>query len=323
MITRILTLIFCLNTALCHAAVSDCDLQTFNSKYYLVDVGDINTVSIFYRQLSDEYFENLENYSRIVGRRTRQVAYYDSPNLALLANGMEISHILDKNLPNYREDKEKIIYRQKQNGTDITSTFLARTYKNKKEPLDKHPLLGLIKRKDRPGLMGTLESTLAIKPTDLKKTLTVDHNELVYLIEYLGITVGEIVLDEFHIHNYGVPNTSFLIKLNFHKTDVEALKPGESQQILDFFCKVDNDLNDRIPTITSKDQFGYSELSTIANEILPTRLLFLNYPMLVQLIQIILLSFIGFLFLYLLIGRYSKRTSFRSFSTTKNINRND
>jgi len=93
--------------------------------------------------------------------------YFDTPELALLKNHSSIKYQTKEytSKKGKLKYKESIIYSYDKNKTQ---TFKVKHYNTVKSPEEKHPLLALVKRKDRPLLISTLKQNGITYPLKLK-----------------------------------------------------------------------------------------------------------------------------------------------------------
>ena len=245
-----------------------------------------------------------------MGHRYRLETYFDFGGLDLLKKNIELVFSVNENLPEYRLDREKIFYRDNKIPSGV-SVYEVKRYNKKVSPLDKHPLFGKIKRKERPNLIKALDYVSDEIPEGVVKKLSVDHEEIVYLIRHFGVETGAVTLDKFHISNFGIPNTSMLFKIEIYSDAEKKLTPYEKDQLNKFLCHIDFEFRKYLPHILGSSWFGYADYTKMANKMLPGRALFQQYPLLFYIGQILILSMVGFLFLYLIIGRYSRPAVFK------------
>lgn len=286
-----------------------CGNQDFRNAYYQVDVSNVARASTFFLGMVENYFNDLEPFSAVVGNKFRVETFYDFEDLGILKNDKELYLSVNKKMPYYRAEREKVVFRSSKGVLSESNVFEVKRYNKKVSPLDKHPLIGMIKRKERPVLFELLKKTSEDVPEELLEELVVEHEEVIFLVTHYGVEYGAITMDKFHIVNYGIPNTTMLLKIEVYPDDLGRLTPGERSQLNEIFCNVDLGIRKQIPAITNTSSFGYPEYFKMANDLLPGRAFLRKYPVLFKLGQIIILSFIGFLFLYLMLGRYKKQIS--------------
>ena len=287
-------------------AHASCD-KNFTHLYYEVELSEVPATSVFFNQMRDKYFGETTNISGIVGNRTRSIVYYDSDTLDLLNNNSELYYVVDEQIPNYRTSRETIIYRRSLTTRGKQQVFEAKKYNRKSVPLDKHPLFGRVKRRERADLITSLSEFNENPAEQIKAVLEVKHEEVVYLFTRFGTTYGEIVLDKFHISSYGVPNTFTSLRFELFADKIYQLTDDEQHTITNMFCNTMLGFQNQFPSMRGVAQFNYADYFKLAIELLPTRMFFHRYPVVFQLGQIIILTVISFLVLYLLVGRYSRK----------------
>lgn len=302
-------------------SADECGTNSFSSRYYLLDISNVSGVSAFFKEMEAEYFNEIRQISGItgiIGKRQRIETYFDFNDLRLLKYGKELLITEDEHLPDYRSGRKWITYRDNSRQPPLIQRFEFKRYNKKISPLDKHPLLGSIKRRERSILTDELDKMgVDFIPAYLKKNFEVFHDEVVYLISHFGEPYASISLDQFHISSYGIPNTSTLLKIEKFYDNSDDLASSEKAALEKTLCRLNSNIRNSLPSHFSRDWFGYVEYNTIIKKLIPTRDLFQKYPLLFTLGQILILLIIGFLFLYLLIGRYEKRASYRFIKLAK------
>jgi len=294
--------------------LKSCDNQDFDSAYYLFDKNDIVDVTDFFYQIVLLFSPEKTNFLISNGQWDRITTFYDFDDFELHNADKELVHILDNNLPDYRVEKEQISYIDKQTTPENVKRFEVKNYNRKISLLDKHPFFSRIKRKERSILIDQLSTISKDSPELISESLKIKSIEEVILITLFGIPHAAITLGNFTISNIGVPNTSLLLKIEiFHDTQVK-LKKQEKRYLHSLFCRIDKNFHRRFPHIESYSWFGYVEYNKLATNFQPSRELFRQYPEIYSIGQIICLSFIGFLLIYLISGRYSKQASYRKVS---------
>lgn len=289
----------------------DCGNGRFDGVYYIVPPSsNISRVDAYFSSVIDNFSGQMNEFTGISGNRSIVETYYDYEGLPLLKNGLELYHKINKELPYYREEREKIFFVD--NNSNSYSNYEVKQYNKKINPVDKHPLLGRIKRKQRTDLFSKLEKISNDVPTNLAARLRVEHTTLSYLISLHNVKVGEISVSVFHIDNYGIPNTSLLLKIEPVSGGKKYLSKEESSILANYLCSVSKGFGDNLPGVEPVIQFGYAEYNKMADEMLPIRNLLQSHPILFQVGQILVLTIIGFLFIYLLIGRYRQQGKCRT-----------
>jgi len=290
--------------------LNSCDNQDFDNVYYLFDKNDFIAAGDFF-QLNDLLFPfRSTNFKGLLGQRNRITTFYDFDELKLLNANKELVHTLDNNLPDYRVEKEQIIYIDKLTTPATIKRFEVKKYNKKVSPLDKHPLFSRIKRKERSILIDQLSTISKDSPETISESLQIKSVEKVHLITLFGIPHAAITLSKFTISDISVPNTSLLLKIDIFHDRLDELKEHEKKYLNTLLCRIDDNFRSRFPHIESYSWFGYVEYNKLANIFQPSHALFRQYPEIYSIGQIICLSFIGFLLIYLISGRYSRQDSY-------------
>ena len=298
------------------SSLNSCDNQDFDNAYYLLDKNDINDVPDFFRQIVLLFSAEKTNFLTLMGQRDRITTYYDFDNLELHNANKELVHTLDINLPDYRVEKEQISYIDKQTTPATIKRFEVKNYNRKISPLDKHQFFSRIKRKVRPILIDQLSTNSKDSPETISESLKIKSIEKVGLITLFGIPHAAITLSKFTISDIGVPNTSMLIKIEIFHDSQDKLIKQEKKYLNSLFCRIDENFHSRFPHIKSYSWFGYVEYNKLATNFQPSRALFRQYPEIYSIGQILCLTFIGFLLIYLILGRYSRQASYGKISKT-------
>lgn len=312
-----LLIVFLISIKLVNAGAINDQVQTcmkngFVNSYYLIDLADISEVSSFYRQMGNSIFNELEDFSAIKGKRDRISTYYDFDDLELLKARKELFITLDINLPRYRTEREKIYYIKNLADKSDSISFEVKNYNKKTGPLDKHPLFRRIKRSERPILINEMKSVSNKVAENISEKIKVESTEIVYLITRYGIGHGAITLSSFNISNFGIANTSAVLKIELFPDKIEKLLPNEHQYVNALFCQTRELFQKQFPHLKSNNWFGYADYQNLAIKALPSHNFFKQHPLLFSVGQIIILSFIGFLILVLLLGRYTRADVYKT-----------
>ncbi len=300
---------------------SRCDGKVFVNSTYFISVNHIELTSKFFSQIPSTFFKNNDELFVVSrGEKSRVENYFDDSELSLLKNNLELINTLDINLPVYRAGREQVIL--KNNTTDSIYTFETRQYMKKATPLDKHILFGSIKRNQRLSLIDMLNVvTGSVENFDVN--LQIQHKEVVQLYRHFGIEYGAITLDRFQISNFGIPNTFTLLKFEIFFDLINDLEVNERKYLVKSFCQTTTEFGNTFPEIPVSHQYGYQNYYQLATKLLPNRSLLKKYPILYQIGQIFVLTIIGFLFIYLLVGRYKKNNSYRKINTGRYDRKDD
>ena len=292
------------------AHTKNCENGEFENTYFLIDTRDFYEASFFYQEITRINLEEGTNFERIIGESDRTIIYYDFDNLDLLYAKNELVSILNNNFPDYVPEREQILYIDSHVLPISVNKFDTKAYNNKLSPLDKHPLFSRIKRIDRSILIDQLANISESLPDSISQSIKIKLSDNIYFVELYGVSYGSITMSRFHISNYGVPNTFLVMKFEkFHHIE-DNLTVEENEYLNTFFCQIEKDFKIKFPHIKSLPWFGYAEYNRLAINNLPSRAFFRKYPKVFTIGQIIILSLIGFLFIYLIIGRYSKRDDY-------------
>ncbi|MCU7929233.1 MAG: hypothetical protein KZQ90_00390 [Candidatus Thiodiazotropha sp. (ex Codakia rugifera)] len=294
----------------------ECGLTSHSSVFYKMEVKDVEEVSRYFQGFSENYFKGVESFSGIVGRRHRVETFFDTGDLQLLNNNLELSHIVDKNLPFYKEERENVFFRSGYDSHQANYRFDVKRYNKRINSLDKHPLYGRVKRKDRGMLTELIRKNVDITPETLVPNLKIDHREVVFLVTHFGKAYAEMTLDNYNIDSFGVANTSMLLKFILYPQNQDDLTIRERNELNGIFCKALYDFRNRFPNSEQLSWFGYAGYQDEAEKLLPDRLIYKKYPLLFQVGQIGILSSIGFLIIYIIVGRVHRKVVYKNTKNT-------
>jgi len=295
-------------------AQDSCEYQGFDNVYYLIDKNNFYSASAFYQEITVINSIKETNFESLIGESDRTRIYYDFDHLEILNNNNELVYVLNSDFPDYFSEREQINYIDTRTKPVNINKFEVKNYNRKISPLDKHPLFGRIKRKERSVLIDQLANISKSSPESISESLKIKSSDNIYFIDLYGVSYGAITLSRITISNYGVPNTSLLLKIEkFHDIEDDLTK-DETKYFDAFFCRINKYFQIKFPHIKPLPWFGYAEYNQLAIDNLPSRELFRKYPEVFTIGQIIILSFIGFLFITFILGRYSKRDSYSKVS---------
>ena len=287
-----------------------CENQGYNNAYFLIDKNDFYSAAVFYYKIGviDSITES--NFESLIGQSDRTRIYYDFDDLDILSVNNELVSILNSDFRDYFTEREQINYIDTQTTPANINNFEVKYYNKKISPLDKHPLFSRIKRKERSILTDQLANISSHPPESISESLQIKSFDNIHFILLYGVPYASITLSRFSISNYNVPNTSLLIKFEkFHDIE-DKLTKNETKSLDAFFCQIEENFQIEFPHIKSLQRFGYAEYYQLAIDNLPSRVFFRKYPEVFTIGQIIILSFIGLLFISLISGRYLKRDGY-------------
>lgn len=289
-----------------------CSNGVFFDSYFLIEVEDIASVSAFFQQIPAQLSsENDELFAVTVGSKDRVETYFDDTHSTLLKNDQELILNLHTNLPVYRLEREHVDLNNRIPGRLKNDIFEVKNYNKKVTALDKHELFGRVKRNQRPLLIEKLKVFINDPVVDIEKKLQVEHEEVVQLYSHYGEGYGEITWDKFYVSNFGLSKTYSLFKFQLYSDLSSQLSPSESKYLNQYFCNTYAEFINSFPHIPVYYQFGYKSYHFLAESLFPLKSFFEKYPALFSLGQIVILILVGFLFMTLFIGRYTKGQHYR------------
>jgi len=299
------------------AATEDNETLTSNcvideNKYYFIDLYDLPAVSSFFGLIPERYFSKNMAFSGLIGERNKISKYYDNPSRDLLAQNVELINTVYLDEPEYRADGDTVTLVSK----DSTQLYGTKKYKRKINKFEKHELVGKIKRKERPDFISRLNNYLSTQVDSISVKLETRHSELSLLYLHYGEITASTTLEQINIVNYGMLKTIVIFKLEFNKKNLETLNFNERKYLSRVFCDISGEFEEKFPSALQLRNFGYKELNELANKSFPIRTFFQNNPVYFSIGQIVVLTLIGGLFLYLVFNRYYKAPIIR-YSTLK------
>ena len=310
---------FAMTTTVANALIEDitlksCEYKDFDNAYFLIDKSDFYSVSVFYKNISIIDSEGESDFKSLIGKSDITRTYYDFHDLDILNDNNELVSILNSDFPDYFTEREQVYYIDTKTTPININKFEVKNYYKKITPLDKHHLFSQIKRKERSDLIDQLANNSKSSPESISESLKIKSSDNVHFIILYGVSYGAITLSRFSIYNYGLPNTSLLLKIEKYYDRGKSITEHETNLLNAFFCRIEESFQIKFPHIKSFPWFGYAEYNQIAADSLPSRAFFRRYPEVFTIGQISILSFIGFLFISLILGRYSKRDSYSKVS---------
>jgi hypothetical protein len=281
-----------------------------NTYYHLLNNNDIAAASFFFHQVPVLTPNEEFRFLGLIKQWDKSITYYDYDNLQLLNANKALAHVIENHLPKYVQ-RETIKFIEQPTQPDSSTDYDVKYYNKKLTLLDKHPLFGKVKRKDRPVLINKLYAINKAKPESISESLKVDSIEKVKLITYFGTPYAAITLSRLTVTDYAIPNISYLLKFEIFYSNLNKSTVDEKNALNNFLCILDKQFQSQLPHIQSSSWFGYTQYYKFAETVLPSRTFFRRFPELYSWGQIFSLVLLGFLFIYLVLGKYSKRANYR------------
>lgn len=189
--------------------------------------------------------------------------------------------------------------------------FISRNYNRKISPVDKHPLLGMIKRSERPLFIDEL-SKLGIKsPLDLKKTISVIHDGKVLNLHYAGY--------QLRLATHHKVNTRFLSRDNIENfisipslNETGNIKNEDIKLLISIRTILLDALERNFISLTPADNFLKKNPYKLVRINIPAMDLIIQYPLAYKSLQALL-----FLSILTLIALLIKKLAFTGHTTGK------
>jgi len=290
-----------------------CFLHRNNNILYQVKLDDVLEVNQF---IGEELSGKLKqipdsNFKFISGVRNKEEIYYDTKDEILYQTDRSLSHSVTSTLPKYNSERERIFLGQIGDGEFIKEAFEVRRYATKSQRFDKHPIIGKIKRNERQIVFEKLGLDDA-QLSELSENIRVVHDQYVFIVSLYGTPVLELALTGLYSSSYGISTNRILLGMEILPTTIGYLQDGEKYYLNELACSMDSTVNSKLDLIPFSEDITYGHLISDLNEKFSYRHKFRKYPLLIKVSQAIFLTFFGFLFLYLLLGRYVRDSSVRT-----------
>lgn len=290
---------------------ASCKTASHSNSYYELQQNQFAPIDSYLQTRLPGLLINQALLTSISGHRESKVVYFDTPDLLLFNSNTELSHTLEKHQPKYIKEREYVIYKnyQKTSQPEVVK-FQVRRYKTNQSQYDKHPLVKIIRRKERPLLFEKLNTTPGLIET-LKQSLEITHNEKVYMITHMGKAISQISLSKFYIENFGVPVYGNQLSFEFAENSKLRLDESEDIALSNALCILESEIVKSLSLNYTVNKLSYANFVQLAKSRLPIRDFILQYPLLFNILQSVFFIIIGSLLLVLLFGRYNKRPSTR------------
>jgi hypothetical protein len=287
-----------------------CENRGHDIVLYEVNFEDVAQVSQIINQEVPRILSTKENpgFEYLNGIRNVNEVYYDTKNEVLRSKGLSLSYRLTEKLPRYNPDREVVTFLDSNLSEPLI--FRVKRYKKKEEEFDKHVLLGLIKRKDRAGLIYRLGLSKQLL-YQLSPNLHVDNQENVYQITLYNHIVSEVSLIGAQFGSFSVKRSAVFVKFNYYPDSSDYLKIQEQTVLKDMVCSMEKTLTSQVELKPVGENNLYKIYMGRMDQVFPWRPIFRKYPKLFVLSNSLLLALIGFLILYLALNRHSKSISVR------------
>lgn len=277
--------------------------SVFESQFPLV-INLANNLTDFFNNTETQKEHSLFRMPAL--NKTRQEEFFDTPKFRLYRQGAAL--YLHKNtfLTKYNTQKLRVFFQQSAN--EPLMVFSAQQYKKKSNEIERHPLFGILKKKQRPELKKILKNQSITHISELKPILNVDHTIQSYPVYLYYTQLAEIQLDHATTDVYGFEKNNLIFRYQVFPANIaNHLTPFQQQhaeQLLsDLRCYFTQEISAFKP-IRELDYHYYYE--QVEKEF-PWYSFFSRFPMVFKLGQIVLLCAFGFLIICLLLLRLEKR----------------
>jgi len=231
-----------------------------------------------------------------------QWIYFDTPDLELLHTGKALK--LNKKI---RYNAQTPVNITLQSSEDTETKFSAKSYKRKITALDKHPLLGHVKRSEREHFLATLAEHQINAPFSLKPVLSLDFSRKSFVIRKHTTPVLTISFDAIESSPFGIG--LYLYEFEITKASClqnQPINTNEQEFINNLASSFEQQLlTQQIGTVATSNP--YQRYWQAAEELFPLLPLTTHYPLLTALLQAIILVLIGGLVLWLILSRQAQK----------------
>lgn len=228
--------------------------------------------------------------------------YFDTPELHYLNNNGEIRY---KAIEYISKKKKKVKYYEvilSAHSDREPSVFPVKHYNKVKNFEEKHPLLGLVKRKDREHFIAQMSNDGIDYPLRLKEILRVSKLSDSYGIKYKEQQVGILKINTMTASAFD-DDVDFIMATSFsNKKNIQAFTASDQEHIGAFFNKLANMLT----PVPSGDVVLDNEYAVVFHQLKKDIILFdlfLKYPFLVHLSYAAYFAVVGLVLLKLFFWR--------------------
>ena len=223
--------------------------------------------------------------------------YFDTPEFSLLDRG---GYLRFEAIEYRSKKKNKIKFHETVQYSTVNNPFYqldVKHYRSVKTFEGKHPLIGLIKRKQRPNFLRALKSDGFMSPLRFKEIAKVIRAAHVLQIKQNGLDLATLTVSQ-------ISSTVFDKEIEFNTVSLKYDQASyDEEKISELSALLRNTLNiDDIDIYNNEYSALYAQLES--------RIAFfkwlLNYPFLVNLLYSLLVGLVGVLFISLILKRREK-----------------
>ena len=286
-----------------------------DASLYILEYDQILPASIFFKSLQTLLPADPEKkLTSISGQLELTTTFFDTNNRAALNNNAQISLTTNHRLPGYRENRESVTVKKGEKSLSYTT----KNYTQKENSDDKHKLIGRISRKQRPDFYRELQNAGINNPLEVREVLRVETDSVTRQYQFLGDPVATVSIKSHEISNFGLPTRLSTFEIR-RIGKARNLSQIEEKTLNSRLCAIEQEIKKQIPGIRKITTGEYQLYTEKAQETLPTHLLFSSTPWLFKLGQIVILSIIGFLLIYLINGRHQANRQHRVTTTHRSL----
>jgi len=266
----------------------------------------------FYRRLTlfDDSDQQLADH---LSNQTIEEVYFDSPEFSLLQARDELYTRTVTQTPKSSNLVKQVVFVDYNPENSVTShyNFETQSYRRRNTPLESHPLFGIVKRRQRNVLLDKLSSYGSDFSGGIIPVLTVVHNIASHSFQVFRESGARIAIDHTAVYSHSLYKQFVVVRFELYEDAKSSLNAREKQTVLAALTGLHCEFQSLFPGLQAKKNLGYSDYQRFAERLLPLRSIFIRYPMLFKGSQAIVLAVVGFLLLYLIIGRRNPKPSFR------------
>lgn len=297
------TSVFCLFLAASCTATDFCEGASESQIIYLPAPGELPRVSNFFHTRLKQFSAEHGSLSDSVTRHDIEEIYFDTPDFQLYRDGHAVSISTDRSRPEYEEARRKVRLSAAESETD----FRTRQYRRRISALERHPLTGIVRRRELGALLSLLSAWGISESKRLLPVLRVEHAMLSHSLDVYGQTWAGMSLDRIRVTTHGLYREFVVLRFSRGAGEYPVLTSAEQQALERAWRQMVCGFQIDFPHAGAGQPMGYRQYQAIADRLLPWQRFFTRYPLLFRLGQAVILSGIAFLVLYLVIGRHRLR----------------
>ena len=242
--------------------------------------------------------------------------YFDTDDLSLLNHDAELLLKTKLNLSKYNKQREQVLFKSATDNVNSEDDLLLSTkeYNRKLNPIDKHPLLGKVKRSERELLLSRLEEHIQTSIAELTPVFTVNQRRLSHTLSELRTPYVGATLSQSKITSHGLSSLIVVAGFETYHQPMASITEQAQSALKNPVVQAHCSFKSEFPQFRPLSKIGYRQYYMSVTEKFPALSFFRKYPLIFNVGQILVLTLIGFLILYLIINRAGTVAASRLFS---------